>query len=682
MDALLIERWSIKAEGWTSEESAYMRSIFFQGNGRIGLRASLVGDKQNPSEHGLYMAGVFSEIKNGITDMVNLPDPFCLRISVDGIYYDSIDFAEELHQQLDMQSGILERHWIFRGVKFTLRRSVSFARHDLALMSLTISSDNIHEVVVYDSIDASVMNSPVNDDQCMQNDDLLLLTKEPVFSHEDGVLRLSLNTKEGRCIKYSRTFSSNGFSEETEHGWVHTFTTGRDSSQLDMLFSAEGKNILQYTFSSILESSIRALHDLWKRMDVEIGASAEEQGALRFSIFSLIQNAPDQVVSIGARGLTHGRYKGCYFWDTDVFLLPYFLLSNPETAEFLVDYRLSNLDSARKNASALNSDGARFPWMCSLDGSEQCESWDTGKCEMHVTADVAWSIDRAADILAPAINTRAGELYAETARFWVSRLTYIPQSDEYQLLFVKGPDEYCGVTRNNTFTNVLIKHNLGLALKYGSSFLSVKEKEVISCIIEKIRIPYSEKLGTYLPDDTYELLEDVDIFSIKKGAEAAYHRVCFDRLQRYKLLKQPDVLLLYAMLPKVFSREEALNAWNEYEKRTLHDSTLSWGSHALIAYMMGKESEGWKYLEKAMFLDLRNLMGNTDTEGLHIGAAGTVLETLFYGILGLKFTSKGIESCLHMPHSWSYIKTGISYRGKSYRIIGDREKIEIVQEKV
>ena len=114
----------------------------------------------------------------------------------------------------------------------------------------------------------------------------------------------------------------------------------------------------------------------------------------------------------------------------------------------------------------------------------------------------------------------------------------------------------------------------------------------------------------------------MDISLLKPDAQASYHRVCFDRLQRYKVVKQADVLLLMTRLPELFTPEERLAAWEDFEPLCLHDSTLSFASHALFALQNGFEAQGSKYLRKALLLDLRDIMGNTGHEGLHLANMG------------------------------------------------------------
>lgn len=98
--------------------------------------------------------------------------------------------------------------------------------------------------------------------------------------------------------------------------------------------------------------------------------------------------------------------------------------------------------------------------------------------------------------------------------------------------------------------------------------------------------------------------------------------MCFDRLQRYRVVKQADVLLLMTRLPQLFTDEEKITAWQDFEPICLHDSTLSFASHALFAAQNSLEEAAKDYLRRALLLDLRDIMGNTGKEGLHFACMG------------------------------------------------------------
>lgn len=385
----------------------------------------------------------------------------------------------------------------------------------------------------------------------------------------------------------------------------------------------------------------------WQGCDLPlVGGDAELQCAIRYTMLQLLCScsAKDPTVSIGARGLTHGRYKGCYFWDVDLFMLPFFLKNDREAARSLCEYRVRALSAAKEHSRKMNTKGARYPWMAAMDGSEQCETWDIGCSELHVTADIVYALDQYCKETGDEefYLDHAAEVYMETARFWVSRYTYHPESDTAELLFCKGPDEYCGVTSNNLFTNVMVQHNLSLASQAAEELrikrpeayqaLGVTEDEINRWqhLREIIRWPRDPETGHLTTDDTFHLLEPVDLSQLKSGDEASYHTVCFDRLQRYKVVKQADVLLLMTRFPNLFTKDEKKQAWKDFEPICLHDSTLSFASHALFAAQNGMKEDAARYLQKALLLDLRDVMGNTGKEGLHLACMGEAWQaTLF-----------------------------------------------------
>ncbi len=72
--------------------------------------------------------------------------------------------------------------------------------------------------------------------------------------------------------------------------------------------------------------------------------------------------AHDERSSIAAKGLTGEGYKGPRFWDTEVFLLPFHLFSDPTVARSLLRYRWHNLRRAGESARRNGWQGALFPW--------------------------------------------------------------------------------------------------------------------------------------------------------------------------------------------------------------------------------------------------------------------------------------------------------------------------------
>ncbi len=672
---LILEPWHIKmrSNDWVDD---YAETIFFLGNGRIGCRGYIPFEPENrPIQQGLFLAGTFGEIKPGITDFVNLPTPVFDRILINN---KPGRLTSEIVRDLDLEHSILT-------FEFTLNDTIQikaerfFSSDDVRFMiqRFTIKAPSNVSITIDTGINEESCNCPVPDDQVKENTETINLSKRiSLTHHNDSLIAKYLITGTHLKITEQLTIHTNDFEiKHTNEALMHLDAIMNPAASNDIttysyekftqINSSRDINLSDSTPDVISFQNFYNKHlDFWKeKWDIcdidsniivkEFENSAKTITALRYNIFQLINNCSrlDPTVSIGARGLTHTRYKGCYFWDTDIFMLPFYLATDKEAAKNLCMYRINNLDAARDYAKKLNLSGARFPWMTSFDGSEQCETWDIGCSEIHITADVVYAINNYIQKYNDQdfyIN-HAAELYIETARYWLSRYTYDSTGNTANLLFCKGPDEYCGITTNNLFTNVMVQHNLRLAMKAASDLkqdntktynrLGISDSEIKawSRLEKDIPWPRDSESGHLTTDDTFHLLEKVDISKLKPDDSASYHTTCFDRLQRYKVVKQADLILLMTRLPELFSKKERLTAWNDFEPLCLHDSTLSFASHALFAVQNGITDKAMYYFSKALFLDIYDVMNNTGKEGLHMAGMGEIWNAAYFmGLLKLK----------------------------------------------
>jgi len=664
-----IDPWRIER---TSPVDDFSETIFFVGNGALGVRGfGAWTAKRMPQAHAVFRAGLFSEIKPGITDMVQLPDVLTLR-----------PLGEEpqvVTQSLDMQNGILTHTWETERATLRMERLASMADHQLLMQRLSITAKRAGAFTVEAVADTSVRNLPVHDDQTVIATELALLLK-PV-SLSENTMRLR-TLAEGTPVEIRWDIVSDHeanlrTSVESEAAFSVLTTelsageTWGVEKRVRVLAKAETANP---DVCDPWNASVEVWKELWKDCDIEIDAEDPDlQGALRYNVFQLLSNnaADDRGVSIGARGLSHGRYKGNTFWDTDIFMFPFYLWTRPEAAKNLLYYRADRLPDAQALAQKQNLEGARFPWMCSGNGREQCESWDIGLCEVHITADIAYALQRYADVTgdAPFQQDTAAEIYAETARYWLSRLTYEPAKDQYSSFFVKGPDEYCGATVNNTFTNYMARNNVRLALERGN--LAMEEQEKLRFAEQRIPILYDPARDLYLQDELLDRLE-VPPF-LKKGEEPSYKRYCFDRMQRYRVLKQADLVLLMTLFPNDFTPAQKRNVFDYYETITLHDSTLSYGTHAQLALSLGMWNKAEDYLHKAVYLDLKDVMGNTGHEGLHMAALGAAWQAVVFGMAGIWSENGELSVQPMLPPSIHRIRLRVRHQGKRYLVEATRE---------
>jgi kojibiose phosphorylase len=188
------------------------------------------------------------------------------------------------------------------------------------------------------------------------------------------------------------------------------------------------------------------------------------------------------------------------------------------------------------------------------------------------------------------------------------------------------------------------------------------ETDVWNDIIKKAKVNYDAEKSLYIEDDNFFKLEPIDLGSFKEGDAPLYKKICFDRLQRYRVLKQADVLLLMQLLPDRFSTEEKMNAWHFYEPLTTHDSSLSYGTHSAIAARIGLVDEAYDYFMKSVCLDIDDIMGNTGMEGIHFASAGAVWQAVANGFGGVEYCSGGLRVNPHMPLKWKMLSFKLCYR--------------------
>ena len=693
--------WTISAEG-NDFADRFLESVFFTGNGRMGARGyPAYRPVRRPLDAGLFLAGFYDRISDStdLTDFVNLPTPIWYQIRLNGR---TPTVPSQLFRELDLRTGLLTFRYRLSiaddWVDVREQHFFSLARPSLLFQRLEFRGCGPVELLA--GIDHQSCNSPIPDDQVKENTQIIQMTRFCSGEEADAGFTARYETKHTKLALvqtiscHTEGFSTPAFVPDTGDGvgvrcagdashppialeLAVRLTSSRDVDPLLQLDVEPG-----WDFAGALAANQTAWEQRWADCDIVMEGDEDAQTGLRYVIYQLVANCSprDHTVSIGARGLTHTRYKGCYFWDTDLFLTPFYNLTDPQAARSLANFRIGTLPQAKAHAARMNGTGARYPWMVSYDGSEQCESWDIGCSEVHVTADVAYALGQYLNWTGDdSLFFQGGaQVLVETARFWVSRYSPAQEPGKVNLLFCKGPDEYCGITSNNLFTNTMVKHNLSLALaaaarlkqeapeQYEALGMSETEYSAWEILRDAIQLPRDPVTGRYRQDDTFHLLERIDPAKLKSGDEASYHQVCFDRLQRYQVIKQADTLLLMTRLPEQFTEEEKLAAWEDFEPLCIHDSTLSFASHALFAAQNGLAEAAEAYWWKALYLDLEEVMGNTGKEGLHLACLGEVWQTVVFGFAGLHIADGVPQLAPHLPHGCSSLNFKFFYHGKKY----------------
>ena len=114
---IILKPWQIELTTNSTNDS-FEESTFFTGNGRMGIRGYLpFWQEKRTFETGLFVAGIFGEIKPGITDFVNLPTPVWGNIECDG---HPITLSSPVSSTLDMKTGVRSQSFLAKSGETTL----------------------------------------------------------------------------------------------------------------------------------------------------------------------------------------------------------------------------------------------------------------------------------------------------------------------------------------------------------------------------------------------------------------------------------------------------------------------------------------------------------------------------------------------------------------------------------
>ena len=275
-------------------------------------------------------------------------------------------------------------------------------------------------------------------------------------------------------------------------------------------------------FDALVDEQRATLDRFWATSDVEIDGDGALQQGVRFNLYSLFQSAGrDGRTSLAAKGLSGEGYEGHYFWDTEIFALPFFAYTQPAIARALLRYRCGILDRARARAAEMSQAGALFPWR-TIGGEEASAYFPAGTAQYHINADIAYAIGKyvAATGDRTLLADGGAEVVFETARLWADLGDYIPARDgAFCINEVTGPDEYTALVNNNGYTNLMAQAHLRFAARL-SGELAAEAPEVYGQLAARIglvpgeveawrraadamRIPRDAELGVHAQDDSF-----------------------------------------------------------------------------------------------------------------------------------------------------------------------------------
>jgi beta-phosphoglucomutase family hydrolase len=685
--------WTIEQKGFERARERQMESLFCIGNGYLGVRGAL-DTPLTTSQADMFIGGIYdrkaaslpySEIEflapdrgdDLYAELVPLPFPFRLTIAVEGEPADfSGPYGRELRRRLDMHRGVLHIDATFEtrdGRRTTLRsrRGASLADPHLLLQEAIATADNhwgrIELGATLTTPDLESSYPHLQRLEHMQEDGLELIS---YVTHASG-FRICMVSRVRQEFTILRRMVS--------------IFTSRDCAD-PRAAALDHAKVLQWNgFQSYFDQSAASWSAYWQRADIRVPGRPAVEQALRFGSYHLrLPAGNDPRVSVGARTLSGRAYEGHIFWDTEIFMLPFFLHVEPELARNFLLYRHRTLEGARRRAGKLGYRGACFAWESTVTGDDVTPSKImlkstgkqipifTGTQQIHVTADIAYAVWRywEATLDEAFLSGPGSQLLFETARFWVSRVT--SDRGSYHIRGVVGPDEYHHSVNDNAYTNWMARFNLERAAWVAQHLgMHVAEAQEWSGVAQSLYVPQPNQYGVI---EQFEGFFELDSYPLADEArfKAPVSRLFdWEKINRLKLIKQADVLMLPLLFPEAFSHEVVAANYRYYEPMTDHGSSLSPAVHAAIAARIGLQQDAERYFKQSLWLDLTNGMDNSML-GVHPATMAGTWQALVFGFLGVQFDEAGAhadaDAGTRLPDAWHSVSLALAYRGRMHAV--------------
>lgn len=678
---------SISLNDLKSRDPSYLETIFSLANGHFGIRASdpIIGsDTAGTVVNGFYEISkiIYGEKAFGYADnnqtIVKLPDLRTINI------YDNqgnkFDISNLKTESLNMNTGLLTS-------TYELSNNISGKTIELTVNSALQQSDNQIVGLRYEIKPLSYSGN-------------IKLTKHLNIVASVDTVGDPRRAKAVKTLEYQKD-------NPNSHQEILTTTTEKSKMSLQMAIYAKDSLEKEYdlsngkvvfdvigvvsepngkvstndlpSFEKIVNDSTNFWSDFWERSEVKITGDDSLNQALHFNLFQLTSSSGrDGKTNISAKGLSGTGYDGHYFWDTEMYMSPFFTYTNPEIAKNLIKYRYSILEDSKKTARAAGVDeGVLFPWR-TIGGPEASSYFPAGTAQYHINADISYAVARyyRATNDEDLIKKYGMEIIIETARFWNGLGSYskINGKDQFCFFDVTGPDEYTAIVNNNYYTNRMAKFNLGFAVELIDKF--PEKATELGVTTEERNNFLKESKSIYLPYDSEKKINEQDDSAFNKPIwpfETTpkenyplllhYHPL---KIYRYQVNKQADTLLADFLFDDI-TKEQLIREYDYYEKITTHDSSLSRSIFSALAARIGLKNKAYSYFMDTVKTDLIDLQKNTQ-DGLHIANLGGSWLTVVSGFGGLQVKNGSLTIANHLPDEWKKLSIRLQFQGRLLEI--------------
>jgi kojibiose phosphorylase len=714
--------WSVVQKTFEPKKQRHMETVFTSGNGYFASRGSF--EEGFPGELALTLAhGVFDDMPVSVTELANLPNWLDCRVAVNGRSF-RLDQGEILffQRRADLRQAILQRDVRWRSpdgvvVDLTFERFISYANEHLGALRLLVTAVNQPcQITIETGVNGHVANDDLLHWRHLEQGGeanrvwLRSRTRHSGLELATAVAAVSSHPAPltAQQCPGQPTLSDSWQLQPGETAQLDklvAYAVSRDAvPQAEAVVERALAQLAGQCYDSVKLAHLAAWEALWERMDVEIEGDDEAQLAIRFNLYQLqiAASQRDERVSMGAKTLSGLGYRGHIFWDTEIFILPFFIYTQPQIARNMLLYRYHTLAGARRKAAGNGFAGAQYAWESAVTGDEVTPTfvpdfdgkglvriW-TGDIELHISADVAYAIHQYWQVTGDDLFMRdyGAEMILDTAVFWGERAEYEALGDgryQYAIRDVIGPDEYHDHVDNNVFTNWMARWHLQTAgdllswleTEYPAQAEALRSRLGLTAdrlahwrdVIDQILILHDLETGLMDQFEGFFERKEVDWPAFADRVESMQVLLGIEGANDSQVIKQADVIMLLCLLREQFDRQTWRRNWDVYVPLTDHSygSSLGPAFHAWAACEMDEPETAYEHFMRAARADLQDVRGNAG-DGVHAASAGGLWQAVAFGFAGLRLSDGRVALRPRLPQHWRRLAFSVWVHGRRHRI--------------
>lgn len=739
---MIMNTWKLEEFEFHSNDNLKLESLFSQGNGYLGWRGTFEEGIKSNSLEGTYINGFYEsfpikhpEIAYGYPEtgqsMLNLMNGKIIQIFIDKeMAHLGDEQSNNYYRGLDFRSGVLTRSFSYRTktgkeVDIAFKRLISFKQSHCAAIHCTVIPRNFSgSIIIRTALSKEAHNQSAGEDPRVGTHLPANCFEPEQMGIQDTRLYLSARTKREKfplacAVEHDFPIPGRVTHRETDQLLQLCYEVKAEQNE-SVTFTkylayygkadSGGENTLSLcmdavscvkgcSFAELAAENQQFLDEYWNAADIQIEGDDILQQGLRFNGFHIIQSVGrDGKRSIAAKGLSGEGYEGHYFWDTEMYVIPSLLYSNPKICRELLSFRYYTLDAACRRAREMgHKEGALYPWR-TIGGVECSSYFPGGTAQYHINGDIALAIENYTQATGDQefLLEQGADILFQTARLWYDLGHYSNEKHgKFCIDCVTGPDEYTAVVNNNFYTNRIARENLWYAsyvynwmhAQHRGRLVEIKreiglrdtEPELWKKAGDDMYFPYDKDLQIDLQDDSFSAKAEWDFKNTPKDQYPLllhFHPLV---IYRHKVLKQADTVLADFILDKYQDAGQIKRNYDYYESYTTHDSSLSACVHSIMAARIGYLDKAYNYFMKTARMDLDDKKGNTK-DGLHIANMAGASMCIINGFGGLRQWNGNLILRPVKPEKWRQYSFKIRFQGSLLQVtVADEVKVTLLE---